>query len=260
MPIIRTVHDKNNPYFMLNRSAAEDKRLSYKAVGIHTYLMSKPDDWTIRETDLAARHTEGTAAVRSGLRELRMAGYTQATRIRDKKTGRVIGSEIHIYETPLHAHSAGNPHCGKSTLWKTHTVENPQDGEPTGWGIEGIVSNDNVVSNETLVSNETDRLNSRSVGPPSHPDIVSSLTAMGAEMNDRNAAMVDKWVDTYYERDIWMAIDSAMEKNATGDSIRLPVKWINRVLANWLDEGKINRSESLRSKYRPDDLANIIRG
>ena len=70
MSIIRVKHNKENPYFMLNRAAVNDDRLSFKAVGILTYLLSKPDNWVVREDDLAARHTEGTHAVRSGLKEL----------------------------------------------------------------------------------------------------------------------------------------------------------------------------------------------
>lgn len=122
MGIIRTRHDKNNPYFMLNRSASEDKRLSFKAVGIHTYLMSKPDNWTVRETDLAARHQEGATACRSGLKELREAGYIESVTNRDEK-GRIESRETIIHETP-------------------------QRGLPTPRIIGDIVSNDLLVSND----------------------------------------------------------------------------------------------------------------
>lgn len=138
--IYRTKHNKDNPYFMMNRTAVHDDNLSFKAVGILTYLLSKPDDWTVQEMDLAQRHTDGTSAVRSGLQELRLAGYLKAMPKRDK-LGKVIEWETHVYESP---HLA--PVDDAEQEEKTHNVENPHSGEPTSWKIADIVSKDSLVS------------------------------------------------------------------------------------------------------------------
>lgn len=101
MAILRVEHNKKNPYFMLNRAACNDERLSMKALGMHTYLMSRPDNWEIKEEHLVSTHKDGRVAVRSALKELKMCGYIESRPIRDEKK-RIIRWERIIYETPLH--------------------------------------------------------------------------------------------------------------------------------------------------------------
>lgn len=96
--ILRTIHNRDNPYFQLNRAAVNDERLSYKALGIHTYLMSKPDGWEANEEDIAARHTDGITAVRSGIQELINTGYM--ARIQLRSAGRIAEWRLDTYETP----------------------------------------------------------------------------------------------------------------------------------------------------------------
>lgn len=109
--IFRTVHNRDNPYFQLNRSAVDDERLSYKAIGIHTYLMSKPDGWEANESDITNRHSDGRAAVRSGIKELIDYGYIHRSRITDEY-GRVVEWKMDVYETPeLNPYWEKSPDC-----------------------------------------------------------------------------------------------------------------------------------------------------
>ena len=96
--IFRTIHNKENPYFQLNRGAVEDKRLTYKAIGIHTYLMSKPDHWEANESDIVNRHADGRSSVRSGIQELIKFGYMIRVQVREGR--RIIGWRLDSYETP----------------------------------------------------------------------------------------------------------------------------------------------------------------
>jgi hypothetical protein len=128
MSIIRVKHDKNNPYFQLNRAACQDRRLSWKAVGIHTYLMSKPDDWTINEVDLARRHKDGTTSVRSGLQELKDCGYVEVVAVKSENQ-RIVRWETIVYETPQERpETRENPETG---VGDSQNVGNPQPGKPT---------------------------------------------------------------------------------------------------------------------------------
>lgn len=65
-----------------------------------TYLLSKPDDWTLRIADLI-KHSpkEGRDSIWSGIRELRGAGYLTFYENRDKH-GRLSGGEWLIIERP----------------------------------------------------------------------------------------------------------------------------------------------------------------
>jgi hypothetical protein len=96
--IYRTIKDATNPYFMLNRAAVNDNRLGYKALGIHTYLMSKPDHWEANEADITNRHSDGKAAVRSGVQELLQYGYM--TRVQIRKGKKIVGWRLDTYECP----------------------------------------------------------------------------------------------------------------------------------------------------------------
>lgn len=142
--IYRAVKDKDNRYVRLNVGAANDERLSYKAVGIHTYIMTKPDGWEANETDIARRHCDGLASVRSGVKELIQHGYMVRIRIIDAQK-RVKGWRIDTFETPeLNPHyipgepfpaHVDEPDCENLNLAtepdceKPH-VENPQMEKP----------------------------------------------------------------------------------------------------------------------------------
>lgn len=96
--IFRTVHNNVNPYFQMNRASVNDERLSYKAIGIHTYLMSKPDKWEANEADITKRHSDGKASVRAGVQELIQFGYM--TRVQLRRDKKIIGWRLDTYETP----------------------------------------------------------------------------------------------------------------------------------------------------------------
>lgn len=114
--ILRTVHNRENPYFQLDRTAVNDERLSYKAIGIHTYLMSKPDGWEANESDITARHTDGRSAIRSGIQELIEHGYMVRVQIRKDK--KVVSWRLDTYETPIL-----NPHFKPGQPAKVVTID-----------------------------------------------------------------------------------------------------------------------------------------
>jgi hypothetical protein len=68
--IFRVIHDKDNPYVVINKTAIENPSLSFKAKGILAYLMSRPDGWEVSVADLVNRSVDGKASVRAGLQEL----------------------------------------------------------------------------------------------------------------------------------------------------------------------------------------------
>lgn len=95
--IVRVQHDRNNPYFMQNKAALYDKNLSLKAKGLHSFLMSKPDDWKIYVRALAAELKEGKDAVGAALSELIARGYIHKKRNHDE-LGKFQGFTYTVYE------------------------------------------------------------------------------------------------------------------------------------------------------------------
>lgn len=76
----------------------EDARLSWKATGILLYLLTKPDGWIVRMTDLMRRHTDGEKSVQAGVKELELAGYLYRFKIRIN--GRIDWRSI-VSDVPL---------------------------------------------------------------------------------------------------------------------------------------------------------------
>lgn len=97
--IYRVVKNKENPYVMIDRRPVDNPALSFKAKGILTYLLSRPDGWEVSVADLIKHSTEKEAAVRSGLKELKEAGHMKYTVSRNQ--GRITGWLIEVFEVPV---------------------------------------------------------------------------------------------------------------------------------------------------------------
>ncbi|HWR57908.1 MAG TPA: hypothetical protein VN328_03390, partial [Thermodesulfovibrionales bacterium] len=106
----------------LKLTAVEDPCLSYKAKGLHTYLISRPPDWKIYHHDLLARATDGKDKVTSGIKELKKHGYLLIESVRDGK-GRIIGSIWHVFEEP-------QMNTAKPPYPENPDTDNPHPGNP----------------------------------------------------------------------------------------------------------------------------------
>ena len=69
-------HRKEN-FTILDNTCIRDINLSWKSKGLHTYLMSLPEDWKICLSDLIKRSLDGRDSVTSAIRELESRGYIQ---------------------------------------------------------------------------------------------------------------------------------------------------------------------------------------
>lgn len=121
MSILRV--QKNANYTVMNRTALNDKRLSWKAKGIIAYMLSMPDDWVFYISELVTHATDGEKSFRSGLKELKECGYVERRPVyKNKKIDRwdTIIHEVPVdkngqtVDTPLLADfvHVGNVHVG----------------------------------------------------------------------------------------------------------------------------------------------------
>jgi hypothetical protein len=125
--IVRVAKNRDHPYVMLDRRLAEDPSLSWKAKGLMAYMLSRPDDWQIRVTDLVRRSPGGECAVRSGLRELEQHGYIVRKQRHDAATGRFAGVILTVHESPTP--SAGAP-SAVTPACDSPKTETPRTGRP----------------------------------------------------------------------------------------------------------------------------------
>lgn len=59
----------------IDREPINDARLTFRARGILTWLLDKPDDWEANSDAIARNTPEGRDAVRTAMRELKDCGY-----------------------------------------------------------------------------------------------------------------------------------------------------------------------------------------
>lgn len=97
MSIIRIKKEDN--YVVLDKTLLNDKELSWKAKGLHSYLMGLPDDWKVQEADLVNRSSDGRASTRSAIKELTDAGYIKRVAVREK--GKFKAWEFVVHERPV---------------------------------------------------------------------------------------------------------------------------------------------------------------
>ena len=91
-------HDQ--PYVMVDKAAINDARLSFKAMGLLVYLISKPAEWRVCLKHLATTHREGIDSVRSAMDELLACGYAKRTLVRNED-GTLGGTQTLISEVPF---------------------------------------------------------------------------------------------------------------------------------------------------------------
>jgi len=96
--IRRASHGLENPYFLVRRDTAQDDSLSWEALGLLVYVLSKPDDWSVRPADLRQRC--GRDKVYKILNELIQHRYVKRVESVDEK-GRHLSTDYEIYESPL---------------------------------------------------------------------------------------------------------------------------------------------------------------
>lgn len=156
-------HTKN--FVILNKVFLEDKRLSFKSKGILTYLLSKPDDWTVRVNELISASTDGESSVRSALKELEACGYYRKYRVRTEDGSKIARWESVIYESPVETDSEPVQQPQKETeKSQEKSADLHCDFQQVGFQCienRGLLSNNNLTSTDSTKNfNQTSTLSS----------------------------------------------------------------------------------------------------
>jgi hypothetical protein len=124
------VFKESGSFVTVHKNFIHDDNLSWKAKGILLYLLSRPDDWQVYETEIVKHSSDGLSGLKSGIKELEQVGYIQRNRKRDDK-GRLKEYEYLVYEQPNHIRfsnvgktNVGNSYIGKTNVGESHTTNN----------------------------------------------------------------------------------------------------------------------------------------
>lgn len=137
MGVIRVEHNSN--YTTMANYHLRDARLSLRAVGLMSKMLSLPDDWDYTVKGLAAICTEGREAVRKVLMELEEAGYL--VREQSRSSGGVFsGYDYTLHEAPTDPADGEAPLPGILGDGEAPLPEKPDPGFP----VPGFPSQSNT--------------------------------------------------------------------------------------------------------------------
>lgn len=105
MPVYKVNKDEN--FTVVSNVHLRDKRLSLKAKGLMTMVLSLSPEWDYSISGLASICKEGTSAVKSALDELKACGYLTVTKIPPTAGNAKFDYLYEFYEKPLDIDSLG---------------------------------------------------------------------------------------------------------------------------------------------------------
>lgn len=170
MPVYR-VH-KNTNYSTIHNGFLEREDLSWKAKGILAYLLKLPDDWELHFNELKRNATDGKSSLRTGINELREAGYIIYNRFKDKE-GK-FKHEYNIYEVP----QTENP-----------DTENPELDNPDTENRDILLSTNELNTNKLNTNKTNKSSNSCSDSKNSSPNPTSDKPKFDKESTPYKAAV-----------------------------------------------------------------------
>ena len=243
--IIRTQHNRQNPYAQINKRVLEDDRLSWKAKGVLCYLLSRPDNWKTHVNQLVTVSTDQETSTRTAIAELIKAGYIQRFR-RTNAKGVITAWQYVISEDPVE-----NP-----------DVENPD------------VENQALINNEFNITEFSDQ-GSSSRGEPEKPDFEAiALAEKAAYLAKQKLGeeIVRKRQRNFYEDAIWgvlakemgkdpksvfEAFKSHVENHAKKAGKSDPVKWAEAVIHKLFEVEGSEANNSLWQEFEAIALGRI---
>lgn len=243
-------HKKKKNFTMLDNTASHDNSLSWKAKGLHTYLMTLPDDWKINITDLTNRSKDGRDGTAAAIKELLAAGYLTRTQVLDEKH-RFSGYDYHIFETPENQNvSIAISENGKAENGKSNTNNNYKE------KVLKEVSTENIY-----------------IAPKKIETIDEAETLIKAWINEGNIETVKIWYSTakkHYDRSEFLIqltkfCSNYLNTSDMGRSLKFktdPVLFFRNGFRSWLltsDSFTRNQSQTNQPKqevYKP--LSNVI--
>ncbi len=153
MPVIRI--DKNKDFTTIANYVFKDNRLSLKAKGLLTQMLSLPDDWEYTLKGLTSLFSDGQDSIRAAIHELERYGYIVRKRVRDEK-GRLGGTEYIIYEKPQDI-----PEDETAETEPDSASPEPTEDEP----METMPVQDEATTYKELTKSNKKELNTDSINP-----------------------------------------------------------------------------------------------
>ena len=130
---------KMSDFTTMSNHHLRNKKLSLKAVGLMSKILSLPDEWDYSLKGLAKLNTDGIDGVRSALKELEDAGYIIRRQLRDKG-GRMSHSEYLVFEVPELAKPTSDLPSSENPIPVKPSTDDPSSEIPTQINTNQVIT------------------------------------------------------------------------------------------------------------------------
>ncbi|WP_342441273.1 DnaD domain protein [Lysinibacillus sp. FSL K6-0075] len=221
MGIIRVA--KNSNYVVMNRTALNDNRLSWKAKGIMAYMLSMPDDWVFYMDELMTHSTDGKASFRAGFNELKQCGYIERKPIREGQ--RIKEWETVVHEVPINSLLTDFQEVEKQEVEKQEVgFQEVENRTLLSTDNNQVLNKPNTDNNQVLT---TDTKHAQKL----YEFFVSRLQKFPS---DKLREDIEYYLATYHDADL---IIEAFERALINSRVTNKEKYATGTLRNWKHEG-----------------------
>lgn len=223
---------KDARYFTASNEPFNDKKLSWEARGLMGYLLSKPNDWQVNQTDIEKQGTAGREKVRRMLAELRKYGYMN--RIRITVEHNKFDWITEVYESP-----SQNPSINSGFIKSQYTAFQSLAKPLTGKAID-------IVSTDVLSTDSNDRFK----------QIVLKVSELrGGAINAMDAELIEYWLPKH--TDFW--IEEALKRTKAKGA--RSAQYADTILQGWEANGypktREERVQERKAKQPPSAYQQI---
>ena len=179
--------ERTHNYTVMSNYHLRDKRLSLKAKGLLSQMLSLPEDWDYTLAGLARINAEGKDAIRAAVVELEQTGYVFRRQTTDK-VGKFSANEYIIRESPV---------SKEGTSSAQPLLENPMTEEPSTASTAAGKPTQIKKERQRKENKLPDPQSTESLSfPSSHPEAVQQSEMKGRK---RNRGISQDEIDAYRE-------------------------------------------------------------
>ena len=247
MAVFRVVKNKN--YTVMSNYHLRDMRLSLKAKGLLSMILSLPENWDYSVHGLSYICKEGADAIRQAIWELERAGYIFRSRVRNKK-GQLKNAEYVIYEEPQeNCKETAAPMeefpVSEEPMHEMPVSENPMQAAPT---LEDQTKEKptqlNIYNTNTLPQNgKINRVRNESNPYPSNPDPTKC-----AREDSQPIALVSQMRDMIRARIDYDALIQEYDRDRLDEMVSLMVEVLCSCSPTFTISGKVLPSELVKER------------
>ncbi|MCD8825400.1 DnaD domain protein [Staphylococcus gallinarum] len=236
------VFKESGSFVTVHKNFIHDDNLTWKAKGILLYLLSRPDDWQVYESELQKHSADGRDSLKSGIKELEKVGYISRTRKRDEK-GRLKEYDYSVFEQPI---QNGLSNVGKPNVGKTYVGET---------NVGKSVPTNNDFTNNDLNNNN----NTKNDGSSAQPSPFDFYQENGFGMlKPYVAEQISYWINDFKDNGNEIVLE-AMKESVNNNVTRW--SYVNSILKAWYNDGvktveDIKARDNKRNAKQDDEYDN----